>query len=76
MINEIWEDEIGLYLNPTDAEKGHTDYQIEWDRCNTKEKILEWSAHLCEKNWITTFHIRTMIESACDHHKLELWIHA
>lgn len=32
---------------------GTYEYQIDFDRCNTVEKIMGWMNHLAEKTWMT-----------------------
>jgi hypothetical protein len=41
---------------------GH--YWIDFDRCDTPEKILGWAEHLAEKTWVNTTLLRTFIRSA------------
>lgn len=48
------------------------EYNIELDRCDTLEKILAWTSHLCEKTWMTTELLERFIQLAASHHKLDL----
>jgi len=47
-------------------------YDIELSRCDTHKKILHWSWHLAEKEWINNQLLRRFIELACKYHNLEL----
>lgn len=48
-------------------------YSISTDRCRTKDQILRWVYHLCEKNWVRRRHIEQFIGVACDIHGLSPW---
>lgn len=47
------------------------DYEIALSRCNTYEKIVWWTFHLTEKNWMTLPVLRHFIRLACVHHGLQ-----
>jgi hypothetical protein len=49
------------------------DYFIEWDRCDSKDKILEWVFHLTEKSWCTVEILGQLIEEAANHHKMDIF---
>ncbi|MCF8051575.1 MAG: hypothetical protein K9L59_10085 [Desulfobacterales bacterium] len=46
-------------------------YEIDLSRCNTKEKILEWVAHLSRKTWVDRAVTSRFIELACGYHGLK-----
>ncbi len=47
-------------------------YEIELSRCDTPEKILQWSFHLGAKNWVSGLLINRFINLACQAHNLNL----
>ena len=47
-------------------------YEIPLAECDTPERILGWSAHLCGKTWMTTEALERFIYLACGHHGLKL----
>lgn len=49
---------------------GVEDYDIMLSRCDTHEKILQWSIHLSEKSWITMRLLRAFMLTACNYHGL------
>jgi hypothetical protein len=51
--------------------KGLTDYEIPLARCDTYEKIVSWTTHLAEKDWVTVDILRHFISLACSHHDLD-----
>jgi len=46
-------------------------YEIALSRCDTYEKIVWWTFHLAEKNWMTVPVLRHFIRIACAHHGLK-----
>lgn len=42
-------------------------YEIETSRCDTAAKLVDWIAHLSEKVWVTTEHIRQLVEMVSAH---------
>lgn len=52
-----------------------SNYQIEFSRCNTPEKILSWVLQLTEKPWMTTEILNRFVELACQKHSIErAWV--
>ena len=49
----------------------HGYYYIEFDRFDTKEKILEWVIHLIEKRDMDSDIINRFIKMACDVHGIK-----
>lgn len=47
------------------------EYEIALSRCDTYQKILWWTFHLTEKNWMTVPLLRHFIRLACSHHGLK-----
>ncbi len=43
-------------------EYGRDGYRVNLDRCRTPADLLAWLLHLSEKNWITTRHLKELIE--------------
>ena len=41
-------------------------YEIETERINTKEKLVQWIYHLTQKKWVTPEHIKKLTEAAAD----------
>ena len=48
-------------------------YFVDFNRCDTHAAILEWVAHLSDKEWATKKHLQKFIVLACTIHKLSLW---
>ena len=48
-------------------------YFVDLNRCDTHAKIVEWVAHLCDKNWIRKQDLFDFINLACKLNKLNLW---
>jgi len=40
---------------------GGTWYEIDFERCDTHRKLVEWVYHLSEKDWVTGKHIRLFL---------------
>ncbi len=40
-------------------------YEIPMDEIRTHHDLIGWVRHMSEKNWITTEHIRNLIECVC-----------
>ena len=36
-------------------------YDFELDRCDTYEKLISWISHLTRKTWVTSSHIKQLI---------------
>ena len=53
---------------------GH--YWIAASRINTKEKLVEWIHHLCEKAWITPEHIRQLVDAAASINGWKVYVNA
>jgi hypothetical protein len=51
-------------------------YWIDCGRINTKEKLVEWIYHLCEKNWITPEHIRQLIDGAAQINGWKIYVNS
>lgn len=47
------------------------EYHIDFYRCDSPIKILEWVHHLSEKNWATVAVLKSFIDLACKYHKVE-----
>jgi hypothetical protein len=46
------------------------EYNIPLERCDTLEKILSWSVHLCEKTWMTLEILERFVHVAAQEHGL------
>jgi len=46
---------------------GGYDYDIGWDRITSKESLMSWVYHLCEKVWFDTEYVRWFMEIVCEH---------
>lgn len=51
-------------------------YPIEFNRCDTPVKILEWVRHLCKKQWVTREHIAYFVSQATSHHNININVDA
>ena len=51
---------------------GVESYDIMLFRCDTHEKILQWSIHLSTKRWMSMKLLRTFILTACGYHGLKV----
>ena len=51
--------------------KERTEYKIPLSRCDTYQKIVSWTTHLLQKNWVTSDVLKRFIELACSHHRLD-----
>jgi hypothetical protein len=48
------------------------EYNIPLERCDTLEKILSWSVHLCEKTWMTLEILERFVYVAAKAHGLKV----
>lgn len=53
---------------------GH--YEIDSERVNTKEKLVEWIYHLTQKSWVTTDHIKKLTEAAADLNNWKIYVNS
>lgn len=51
-------------------------YWIDANRINSKEKLVEWIHHLCQKTWITPEHIRQIIDGAAQLNGWKIYVNA
>ena len=42
--------------------QGHNDYFFEFNRINSKDKLIKWLFHLSEKDWFSSFHLQGLLE--------------
>ncbi|WP_258087551.1 hypothetical protein [Xenorhabdus bovienii] len=67
----VWFDETHIILN-TDLGGTNNEYEIPLHDCDTSEKILWWTFHLSEKNWVTTDMLRRFIRLATVKAKIKI----
>lgn len=51
-------------------------YFIEWDRLDSREKLLEWIHHLSEKTWVDSRMIGDLIERVHEHFGWKVHVNA
>lgn len=66
MCRLIWEDLSTGHYVLTDPNMDGFEYDIQFSRCNTPEKLVSWIHHLLEKNWVTKDHISRLIYLASE----------
>ncbi len=62
---------IGFYKTRSNGETYKSDYFFEWSRCDSIPKTLRWARHMMGKIWVTTEHLRQMIDAIESHHNLK-----
>ncbi len=51
-------------------------YHIEFNRCDSPVKILEWVSQLCQKQWVTREQIGYFVLRSTSHHKIDINVDA
>lgn len=51
-------------------------YPIDFDRCDSAAKILDWVRQLCQKEWVTREQIAYFVSQATSHYKIDINIDA
>lgn len=50
-----------------------TDYYIDFNRCDTAEKLLKWINHMSEKTWVTKELLVEFTHVVCKHLQIDLY---
>lgn len=61
----------GIYLRNLNG--NDTDYLIEWERCSTPERILNWVCHISGKRWVNGQVSKDFVRSACKRAGIEIF---